>query len=75
MASRSATVAGFVMGIMLIPFISSLSDDALKAVPRPLRDGSLALGANKSETILKVLLPAAPWHHGRDLVGDQPGDW
>ena len=59
MAGRSATVAGFVMGIMLIPFISSLSDDALKAVPRPLRDGSLALGANKSETILKVLLPAA----------------
>ena len=59
MAGRSALVAGVVMGIMLIPFISSLSDDALKAVPRPLRDGSLALGANKSETITKVLLPAA----------------
>jgi len=59
MAGRSALVAGSVMGIMLIPFISSLSDDALKSVPRPLRDGSLALGANKSETILKVLLPAA----------------
>ena len=47
------------MGIMLIPFISSLSDDALKAVPRSLRDGSLALGGHKSETILKVLIPAA----------------
>ena len=57
--AKSAVVAGSVMGIMLIPFISSLSDDALKAVPRSLRDGSLALGGNKSETILKVLIPAA----------------
>ena len=44
---------------MLIPFISSLSDDALRAVPRSLREGSLALGATKAETITKVLLPAA----------------
>ena len=57
--AKSAVVAGAVMGIMLIPFISSLSDDALKAVPRSLRDGSLALGGNKSETILRVLIPAA----------------
>ena len=57
--AKSGVVAGAVMGIMLIPFISSLSDDALKAVPRSLRDGSLALGGHKSETILKVLIPAA----------------
>jgi phosphate transport system permease protein len=47
------------MGIMIIPFISSLSDDALKAVPRAMRDGSLAMGATKGETITRVLLPAA----------------
>jgi phosphate transport system permease protein len=47
------------MGIMLIPFISSLSDDALTAVPRAMRDGAAALGATKSETIRQVLLPAA----------------
>ncbi len=47
------------MGIMIIPFISSLSDDALKAVPRSMRDGSLAMGATRGETITKVLLPAA----------------
>ncbi|WP_374763791.1 phosphate ABC transporter permease subunit PstC [Yunchengibacter salinarum] len=58
-ASESALAAGVVMGIMIIPFVSSLSDDALTAVPRPLRDGSYALGATKSETIIKVLLPAA----------------
>lgn len=57
--AKSGVVAGAVMGIMLIPFISSLSDDALKAVPRSLRDGSLALGGHKFETILKVLIPAA----------------
>jgi phosphate transport system permease protein len=56
---NAALVAGGVMGIMLIPFISSLSDDALTAVPRAVRDGSLALGATKGETIRKVLLPAA----------------
>jgi phosphate transport system permease protein len=56
---NSALAAGLVMGIMIIPFISSLSDDALKAVPRSMRDGSLALGATAGETIVKVLLPAA----------------
>jgi phosphate transport system permease protein len=54
-----ALVAGSVMGIMIIPFISSMSDDAITAVPRSLRDGSLAMGATKGETITKVLLPAA----------------
>jgi phosphate transport system permease protein len=56
---NSALVAGVVMGIMIIPFISSLSDDAITAVPRSLRDGSYALGATQAETITKVLLPAA----------------
>lgn len=58
-APNSALAAGAVMGIMLIPFISSLSDDALAAVPQALRDGSYGLGATKGETITKVLLPAA----------------
>jgi phosphate transport system permease protein len=58
-APNSALAAGAVMGIMIIPFISSLSDDALAAVPRSLRDGSYGLGATKGETIIKVLLPAA----------------
>ncbi len=58
-ASESALAAGLVMGIMLIPFVSSLSDDALSAVPRALRDGSLGLGATRSETIRQVLIPAA----------------
>lgn len=58
-APNSALAAGAVMGIMLIPFISSLSDDAIAAVPQSLRDGSYGLGATKSETITKVLLPAA----------------
>lgn len=58
-APNSALAAGGVMGIMLIPFISSLSDDAIAAVPQSLRDGSYALGATKGETITKVLLPAA----------------
>lgn len=56
---NSALAAGAVMGIMIIPFISSLSDDALKAVPRAMRDGSLALGATRAETMTRVLLPAA----------------
>jgi phosphate transport system permease protein len=59
MAPNSALVAGGVMGIMIIPFISSLSDDALRAVPAAMRDGSLAMGATHSETIMRVLLPAA----------------
>lgn len=58
-APNSAFVAGAVMGIMIIPFISSLSDDAITAVPRSLRDGSAALGATQAETIRHVLLPAA----------------
>ncbi len=58
-APNSALAAGAVMGIMIIPFISSLSDDALKAVPLSLREGSLAMGATRAETIIKVLLPAA----------------
>ncbi|WP_332701554.1 phosphate ABC transporter permease subunit PstC [Devosia sp.] len=56
---NSALAAGLVMGIMIIPFISSLADDALLAVPRTMRDGSLALGATRAETMTKVLLPAA----------------
>ncbi|MBS9778096.1 MAG: phosphate ABC transporter permease subunit PstC [Gammaproteobacteria bacterium] len=58
-SSESALAAGFVMGIMIIPFVSSLSDDAISAVPQYLRDGSLGLGATKSETIKQVVLPAA----------------
>jgi phosphate transport system permease protein len=58
-ASESALAAGAVMGIMLIPFVSSLSDDVIAAVPQSLRDGSYAVGATHSETILKVVLPAA----------------
>ena len=58
-ASESALVAGFVMGIMIIPFVSSLSDDAITAVPNNLKEGSMALGATPSETITKVILPAA----------------
>nr|WP_210257266.1 phosphate ABC transporter permease subunit PstC [Chelativorans sp. ZYF759] len=56
---NSALAAGAVMGIMILPFISSLSDDAIQAVPRAMRDGSLAMGATKGETITRVLLPAA----------------
>ena len=48
-----------VMGIMIIPFISSLADDALRAVPRAIRDGSLAMGATRAETMMRVMLPAA----------------
>lgn len=58
-ASESALAAGLVMGIMIIPFISSLSDDAITAVPSSLRDGSFGLGATRSETIRLVILPAA----------------
>ena len=58
-ASESALAAGLVMGIMIIPFVSSLSDDVINAVPQSMRDGSYALGATQSETIKRVLLPAA----------------
>lgn len=67
---NSALAAGLVMGVLIIPFISSLSDDALAAVPRAMRDGSYALGATKGETIRKVLLPAAlPGIVGGVLLG------
>lgn len=58
-ASESALAAGLVMGMMIIPFVSSLSDDVITAVPQSLRDGSLAMGATHSETIKRVVLPAA----------------
>ncbi len=58
-ASESALGAGLVMGVMIIPFISSLSDDVITAVPQALRDGSLGLGSTQAETIKKVVLPAA----------------
>jgi phosphate transport system permease protein len=58
-APNTAMAAGLVMGVMLIPFISSFADDALSAVPQSLRDGALALGATRGETVLNVLFPAA----------------
>ena len=58
-ASESALAAGVVIGMLLIPVISSLSDDVINAVPQSLRDGSYAMGATKSETIKRVILPAA----------------
>jgi phosphate transport system permease protein len=57
--SQSALAAGLVMGIMIVPFVSSLSDDAITAVPISLRDGSFGLGATRSETIRLVIIPAA----------------
>lgn len=58
-SSESALAAGMVMGIMIIPFVSSLSDDVINAVPQSLRDGAYALGATHAETIKKVIIPAA----------------
>ena len=58
-SSESALAAGLVMGIMIIPFVSSLSDDMINAVPQALRDGAYGLGATQSETIKQVVLPAA----------------
>jgi len=58
-ASESALAAGLVMGIMIIPFVSSLSDDVINAVPQAMRDGSYALGATHAETIRRVIFPAA----------------
>jgi phosphate transport system permease protein len=58
-SSESALAAGVVMGIMIIPFVSSLSDDVINAVPQSLRDGSYGLGATRSETIRSVIIPAA----------------
>ncbi|TBW58747.1 phosphate ABC transporter permease subunit PstC [Marinobacter halodurans] len=58
-STESALAAGLVMGIMIIPFVSSLSDDVINAVPQTMRDGSLALGATQAETMTKVIFPAA----------------
>ena len=58
-SSESALAAGVVMGVMIIPFVSSMADDSLSAVPASMRDGSLAMGATSSETIRRVLVPAA----------------
>jgi len=58
-ASESALAAGLVMGIMIIPFVSSLSDDVINAVPQAMRDGSYGLGATQAETIQRVIFPAA----------------
>ena len=58
-SSESALAAGLVMGVMIIPFVSSLSDDVINAVPQSLRDGSFGLGATQSETIRRVIIPAA----------------
>lgn len=59
LSSESALAAGIVMGVMIIPLISSLSDDVINAVPQSLREGSAALGSTQSETVKKVILPAA----------------
>ena len=56
-ASESALAAGLVMGVMIIPFVSSLSDDVINAVPQAMRDGAYALGSTQSETIRKVVIP------------------
>ena len=58
-SSESALAAGAVMGVMIIPFVSSLSDDVITAVPQSMRDGSYGLGATRSETVRKVVIPAA----------------
>ena len=58
-SSESALAAGLVMGVMIIPFVSSMADDSIAAVPSAMRDGSLAMGATQSETIKRVLIPAA----------------
>ena len=58
-SSESALAAGLVMGVMIIPFVSSMADDSIAAVPAAMRDGSLAIGATHSETIKRVLVPAA----------------
>ncbi|NND60990.1 MAG: phosphate ABC transporter permease subunit PstC [Gammaproteobacteria bacterium] len=69
-ASESALAAGLVMGVMIIPFISSLSDDVINAVPQAMRDGAFALGATQSETVRNVVIPAAlPGIVGGVLLG------
>jgi phosphate transport system permease protein len=59
MSGFNSLSAGFVMGIMIIPYVSSLSDDAISAVPRYIREGSLALGANRYQTAFRVIIPSA----------------
>jgi len=69
-SSQSALAAGAVMGVMIIPFISSLSDDVISAVPQSLRDGAYGLGSTKGEVVTKVVLPAAlPGLIGAFLLG------
>ena len=69
-ASESALAAGTVMGIMILPFIASISDDVIRAVPLSLREGSMAMGATRSETVIRVVLPAAlPGVVGGILLG------
>ncbi len=69
-ASESALAAGLVMGVMILPFVASISDDVIRAVPIALRHGSMALGATQSETIRRVVLPAAlPGIVGGVLLG------
>ena len=58
-SSESALAAGLVMGVMIIPFVSSMADDSIAAVPQAMKDGSLAMGATQNETIKRVLVPAA----------------
>ncbi len=58
-SSESALAAGLVMGVMIIPFVSSMADDSIAAVPQAMRDGSLAMGATTSETVKRVIIPAA----------------
>lgn len=58
-SSESALAAGLVMGVMIVPLISSLADDVITAVPRAMREGALGLGATKSETVRQVIIPAA----------------
>jgi len=58
-SSESALAAGLVMGVMIIPFVSSLSDDVINAVPQSLRDGALGLGSTRSEVVKLVVIPAA----------------
>ena len=65
-ASESALAAGLVMGVMIIPFVSSLSDDVINSVPQSLRDGAFALGATQSETVRQVIIPRRiAWHRRR----------
>ena len=83
LAGFNALGPGIVMGIMILPLVSSLAEDAMRAVPRGLREGSYALGATKMQTSLRVVVPGGPFgHHGgvhprrlaRDRRDDDRGD-